>query len=123
MKITSKFAAALVLSLALAPLSSTAASAVVCTSNTLCLYEHINFGGNMLPVYAPTGGWVSVGSSFNDVMSSWINNLQYDARWSVDANGGGATYCMNSGSQNAQVISSRNDLLSAYIVYSSDTIC
>jgi len=118
-----KLMAALSLSIAASLVSTTAASATTCNANTLCLYEDINYGGAMLPFLGPTGGWVFVGNSFNDLMSSWINNLAYDARWSVDINGGGATYCLNSGSQNAQVISSRNDLLSAVIVYSNNAIC
>lgn len=115
-------AVAVILGSSLFGASAANASAGDCPSNTLCFFQDINFSGNVYFATGAPGTWHYVGS-FNDQMSSWINNGSTDARWSVDANGGGATYCMNSGSQNAQVISSRNDLLSAYYVYLSNAIC
>ena len=102
--------------------SSATAAASDCPSTSLCFFQDINYSGDIYLDTGTQGSWHYV-YWFNDQMSSWINNSAYDARWSVDASGGGATYCMNSASQNAQVISSRNDLLSAYFIYFSNAIC
>lgn len=119
-----KIVAALALAMAGLTVSATGASAAAsdCPANTLCFFADINYGGTVYLATGSTGTWYNVGS-FNDQMSSWINNSTHDALWSVDANGGGSTYCLNSGSHNAQVISSRNDLLSAYYIYLSNAIC
>lgn len=103
--------------------TSASAAASDCPANTLCFFADGNFTGTMYSVSGPQGTWVNVPGWFNDQMSSWVNNLAYDARWSVDPSGGGSTFCMNSGNTNPQVISSRNDLMSAYYIYFSNAIC
>ena len=64
------------------------ADASQCPASRVCLFSDSNYVG--LLGYRQAGlALTNISSSANDKLTSWINKTSTNARWYVDANGGG----------------------------------
>ena len=102
----------------------------VCTTGYVCLWRDAQYLNTrvMTNVCDFTGDgqcdWQNlILVSFNDVMSSWMNRMTVDAKWSFNAGGGGTQRCMNAGSQNPQLSAGNNDQASAVKIFMSSAAC
>jgi hypothetical protein len=68
-----------------------------CPTGYVCLFANTSWQGTMVQ-FRSCCAWSNLSSyGFNDMASSWRNRLSVDAQLAKDANGGGATLCLNNG--------------------------
>ena len=76
------------------------ADASQCPASRVCLFSDSNYVG--LLGYRQAGlALTNISSSANDKLTSWINKTSTNARWYVDANGGGGCNNMMSNDEDA----------------------
>jgi hypothetical protein len=82
----------------------------------LVLYEHSSFGGRSLSFRDQTVWQDLTAYTFNDQMSSWINNTFCDAYASWDTGGGGVWLTMSARSSSTYVGATWNDQASSIYI-------
>ncbi|TWP53728.1 hypothetical protein FKR81_02935 [Lentzea tibetensis] len=81
--------------------------AEACTPDRVCIYKDNNFIGRF-GVREPLKPTYTVSSTFDNLMSSWRNLTNVDARWYHDGGGRGRCVTMNAGTSDND-ISVRDD--------------
>ena len=79
------------------------------------LYENTNFGGNSVS-YNVADVWHNLSMTMDNVTSSWKNNTYCDATAATGTNGGGSTLTLGARSQNTDVGSTWNDVISSVMI-------
>ena len=102
----------------------------VCSNGWVCLWADANLSGARVSyTLCDINGdgkcdWNNLTvASFNDVMSSWWNNKNVDAKWAYDVDGGGATRCMQPNTQLSYVGATDNDQASSLKIFKNATAC
>lgn len=85
----------------------------------LVLYSDTNYGGTSVSFNAADVWHDLSGVSFDNVTSSWRNNTYCDATAATGTSGGGTTMTMAARSQNADVGSTWNDVISSVKILAS----
>jgi hypothetical protein len=97
-----------------------------CANGLICWWDQDDFQGDKCTLDASDAaglGYLSLGGTpCNEMMASWKNNSNLDARWSPQYDGGGTTHCMNANGQSASVAPNR-DTMSSIKVYTSGNHC
>jgi hypothetical protein len=101
-----------------------------CASGWVCLWEDADYAGQRIRFtacdYNGDGmcDWVDLPQwGFNDLMSSWKNRKNVDAKWAYDVGGGATTRCMQAGGQSNWVGATDNDQASSLKIFKTSTAC
>lgn len=98
-----------------------------CPGGAVCMWEHANYGGQMVAGWS-TGQWHLMSRhGFDNEMSSWYNNkVGHDARWYYNAwpENPRPSFCMNSGWHVSMDASNpNNDKMSMLYIYGPGNTC
>jgi len=111
-------------------LVASAATDGTCPNTYVCLWEDADFTGGRAAFYLcdVTGDGVCDWNNlapwgFNDLMSSWWNNKNVDAKWAYDSDGGGIKRCMQPNTQLNWVGSTDNDQASSLKIFKNSSTC
>jgi hypothetical protein len=111
-------------------LVASAATDGTCPNTYVCVWEDADFAGTRVAFFlcdidgdgqcdwnnfAPWG--------FNDMVSSWWNNKNVDAKWAYDSDGGGIKRCMQPNTQLNWVGSTDNDQASSLKIFKNSSTC
>ncbi|NHC16335.1 peptidase inhibitor family I36 protein [Motilibacter deserti] len=95
-----------------------------CPNNYVCLFEDPSWGGRIVRWYVANTAISDLGIyTFNDRMSSWVNNSPYDARWFYNGSYGGTTRCMNAESGSAASLGGDDNEASSFRIYTDAVAC
>ncbi|NHC47599.1 peptidase inhibitor family I36 protein [Motilibacter aurantiacus] len=95
-----------------------------CPNNYVCLFENASWGGRLIRWYNANTAISDLGLyTFNDELSSWVNNSPYDARWFYNSSYGGTTRCMNAESGSPSSLGGDDDKASSFRVYTDAVAC
>lgn len=94
-----------------------------CPSGYLCLFEDVNWGGNMVAI-SNCCAWNNLSDfGFNNLASSWRNRKNVDGQIAQGAGGAGSRLCLNNNSYASSLPTGWDNTVSSFRVRDAATYC
>jgi peptidase inhibitor family I36 len=94
-----------------------------CPSGYLCLFQDVNWGGNMVQI-SNCCAWNNLANfGFNEMASSWRNRKNVDGQIAQGADGNGSRLCLNNNSYASSLPAGWDNTVSSFRVRDAATYC